>query len=246
MPDRRVHRGPHPEDGRLFAAGALGPLRAAVSELSWLLGRGYPPDASLELCGNRHALEERQRRAVRRCACTDAQRGIRAARRMPPESLRGATLWIDGFNVLTSIEAALSGGVLLVGRDRVLRDMASMHGSYRMVHETGPALELLSDALASLDVAECRFLLDAPVSNSGRLRGAILEHAAGGGLPWRVELVADPDRVLVALEPDPSSVVASADAGVLDRVPRWFPLAEAAVQRSQRTPWLVDLGTDVP
>ena len=46
---------------------------------------------------------------------------------------------------MTTIEAALSGGVILAARDGAYRDMASMHGTYRKVAETLPALELLGD-----------------------------------------------------------------------------------------------------
>ncbi len=41
MPDHRAHRGPHPDDAELFRADAIPRLRAAVADLSWLLGRGY-------------------------------------------------------------------------------------------------------------------------------------------------------------------------------------------------------------
>ena len=59
MPDTRQHRGAHPEDGRLFAPEMLPRLRAAVSELSWLLSRGYPARAALKLVGDRHRLKRR-------------------------------------------------------------------------------------------------------------------------------------------------------------------------------------------
>jgi hypothetical protein len=37
MPDRRVHRGPHSEDHKLFAQACVPALRAATCDLSWLL-----------------------------------------------------------------------------------------------------------------------------------------------------------------------------------------------------------------
>ena len=92
--------------------------------------------------------------------------------------------------------AALGGGVLLLGRDGCCRDMASMHGSYRKVAETLPALELLGRTLAACDLRECRWLFDRPVSNSGRLKGIVEELAVARDWPWRVELVPDPDAIL--------------------------------------------------
>ena len=78
----------------------------------------------------------RQRTAVGRCCCSDAEAARRRSCQVGGERLCGAALWLDGYNVLTTIEAALAGGVILAARDGAYRDMASMHGSYRKVAET--------------------------------------------------------------------------------------------------------------
>ena len=54
---------------------------------------------------------------------------------------------IDGFNVVASVESALGGGVLLLSRDGALRDMASVHGSYRLVEETHAALIAIAETI---------------------------------------------------------------------------------------------------
>jgi hypothetical protein len=197
MPDRRIHRGPHPEDARLFAPQFWPVLRQATADLCWLLSRGYARESSLKLVGDRYGLVARQRVAVARCACSDAQAARREAHRVGSEVLRGRTVLLDGYNVLTTIEAALAGGVVLAARDGAYRDMASMHGSYRKVAETRPALQLLGQVLAQLGVGDCVWYLDRPVSNSGRLKAIIDELAGEEGWLWRVELVADPDSVLM-------------------------------------------------
>jgi len=133
MPDRRSHRGPHPNDRALFAPENLPALRSATGDLSWLLERGYVIQSALKLTGDRYALTARQRAAVSRCACPH-ERALERARRMQPSAaLANAELVIDGFNVLTTLEVALSGGVVMVGRDAVMRDIAGVHGSYRSV-----------------------------------------------------------------------------------------------------------------
>ena len=153
MPDRRVHRGPHPQDVDLFAASALPQLQEATRDLCWLLSRGYANVSAGKLVGDRYHLTVRQRTAVGRCACSDADLAVRGARQVGRASLREQSLWVDGYNVLTTVEAALSGGVLLAARDGALRDMASMHGSYRKVSETRTALELIARTLAQFSVA---------------------------------------------------------------------------------------------
>jgi hypothetical protein len=239
MPDRRTHRGPHPEDGRLFGAEAQPLLCEAAADFCWLLDRGYAHDSALKLVGDRHNLVARQRTAVSRCCCRQTEVVQRRAHEVGRERLQGAALWLDGYNVLTTIEAALAGGVILAGRDGAYRDMASMHGSYRKVAETRPALELLGGTLAAAAVSECRWLLDRPVSNSGRLKAIIEELAAVRGWAWQVELVPNPDVLLA----DPSSgvVVATADSAVLDRCAAWFNLARETIRRHVPLAMVVEL-----
>ena len=43
MPDRRTHRGPHPEDAELFAPERAAAARAAAGDLCWLLAGAMPP-----------------------------------------------------------------------------------------------------------------------------------------------------------------------------------------------------------
>lgn len=238
MPDARAHRGPHPADEKLFGEAWLAPLRAAVAELGWLLSRGYATTSSLKLVGDRHRLRERQRTAVLRACCADAAVVDRLARRRPIESLVGAAIVIDGFNVLTTVEAALAGGVVLRGRDGCHRDMASMHGSYRRVAETEPAARLVGAVLTAAGLASARWLLDRPVSNSGRLAASLGAIAAERGYDWTVELVPDPDPVLS----ETSAVVATADSGILDVCGAWCDLAREVVDRRVPSAWVVDLG----
>lgn len=242
MPDSRAHRGPHPADRALFGEAWVAPLRAAVAELGWLLSRGYATPSSLKLVGDRHRLRERQRTAVLRACCSDAAVADRLERRRPIASLAGGALAIDGFNVLTTIEAALAGGVVLRGRDGCHRDMASMHGSYRRVVETVPAARLVGEVLAAAGVGSVRWLLDRPVSNSGRLKASLEAIAAEQGYDWVVELVPDPDPLLS----DASTVVATADSGILDVCGAWCDLARGVVEQRVPSAWIVDLGDRPP
>lgn len=241
MPDTRGHRGPDPRDAEAFHPSAWTALRTAVAELSWLLERGYAPASALKLVGDRWNLTERQRAAVRRCACSDTALARRQRHQVSPPNLVGASLWIDGFNVLTTLEAALGGAVVLRGRDGCDRDLAGIHGTYRRVDETRPALALLGDVLAALGVGPATWLLDRPVSNSGRLRSLMLETATERGWTWHVDVVNDPDPILAGSP----GIVATADSAILDRCERWTNLARVAIEARVPTARLVDLSQDV-
>jgi hypothetical protein len=234
VPDTRKHRGPGPQDSSWFGPGARPALSAAASDLSWLLSRGYAELSALKLVGDRYRLVERQRIAVRRSACTDAALASRRLRQIGLESLRGQPVRIDGFNLILTLESALGGGVVLKGRDGCYRDLAGVHGTYRRVEETRPALELAARLLTSWGVGQCTWLLDAPVSNSGRLAAMIRAMDTG----WSAEVVPNPDTLLI----QPGAIVATSDAGILDRCGHWVSLAHFLVDEGVPGAFLVNLG----
>lgn len=223
MPDRRTHRGPHPGDVERFAAARWPDLRRAVAHLGWLLGEGYAARSALQLVGDRFALDQRQRQAVQRASCAPAVAVGRVARERPFAAM--AELWLDGFNVLTTVEAALGGGVVLLCADGCARDVQSVHGTWRRVAETVDAAARVGDALAAAGVARAVWLLDAPVGNSGRLATLLRELAAQRSFAWQVEVVASPDRLLAAS----TAPIATADSAVLDRAGAWVNLARTLV-----------------
>jgi hypothetical protein len=227
VPDTRSHRGPHSDDARLFAPAEWPRLQRATAELCWLLGRGYGNPSALKLVGDHHQLADRQRSAVGRCACSEASAARREERRVAGETLAARQLWIDGYNVLTTVEVALSGGVVLGACDATYRDLAGMHGTYRKVTETVPALELLGQTASAWGSASWVWFLDRPVGNSARLKAVMEEIAAERAWAWRIELVQSPDRILS----ESSEVIATADSAVLDRCHGWFNLAREVIDR---------------
>jgi hypothetical protein len=236
MPDKRLHRGPHPEDAKLFIPESLPLLRRAVADLSWLQSRGYADKSSLKLVGDHYNLSLRQRIAVMRSACSDAQLRQRSTSQLPPENISGGPLILDGYNLLITTEAALGGGILLMGRDGCIRDLASIHGTYRKVEETLPAIEVIAQTLSRLHASGVMWLLDKPVSNSGRLKKILLEYAQTHTLNWDVQLVPNPDKQLIASD----APIVTSDSAVLDACRQWLNLAPLVIGHLTPTS-LVDL-----
>lgn len=233
-PDRRRHRSAAPADAELFAPEELPRLRTAAEELAWLLERGYPEAGAAKLVGDRHGLRARQRTALSRAVCPPGARSARLGRRRAPSA--GERVAVDGFNLLTTVESALGGGVVLLAQDGCARDLASLHGTWRRVEETPRALDRCGQALASRAVGRVAWYLDAPVSNSGRLAAMLRETAGDGGWDWEVGAVPDADAAVLA----DGGLVVSADRGILDRCGAWWNLAREIVEEVEGA-WRVDL-----
>ena len=149
---------------------------------------------------------------------------------------------MDGFNLIITIEAALSKGPLLLGVDGCIRDLSSVHGSYRSVEETEQAIMIIGNALEQLGPSSVLWLLDRPVSNSGRLAARIAELAIQRGWPWQVEPVFNPDSTIIASD----GVAITSDSSILNRVERWADLKSYLLTRDIPEAWLIDLVAGTP
>ncbi len=237
MPDKRTHRGPHPADEKLFAAGAISNLQSAIVDFSLLLTRGYAEKGALKLVGDKFSLTQRQRLSIMRSACSDEQLASRNRRCIAAENLAGRAIAIDGYNVLITVEAAMSGGVIFKGRDGCFKDLASIHGTYRKVTETIPAVQLIGQFLREVGAGKALWLLDSPVSNSGRLKTLIGELARKNNWNWEIELLLSPDAELKKTD----LIVASSDSVVLDGCRSWVNLATEIIKNKLPSAKVIDL-----
>lgn len=233
--EKRKHRGMAPQDRLFFDPERVDLLREAVSDLSYLRHRGYPQKASVALIGNHYQLTARERLALAHAASN-------AEKRLPPvtlHALEGATLCIDGFNLLILLESALGGGVLIRGRDGLIRDIANIHGSYRIRAETAEAITLVAQELKRLKVNKAIWYFDRPVSNSGRIAKMVQEVASKYESSIPMEAVTA-DRVDTLLKKC-RGVVVTADSAILEAGVRWFDLGGWILRHRQLHANIVDL-----
>lgn len=228
-----VKRGYEPKDIIEFGPRAAEKMNAAAQEMVFLMNRGYDTKSASTFVGNHHLLSERQRMALARIASTGPALEGRERKRLlqAPESLV-----LDGFNTIITLEVALSGSLLLEGMDGTIRDLAGLRGSYRIVDKTVGAVELLLDRLEELRVKSALFYLDQQVSNSGRLRGLLLDKSEGRSLQVQVELHPGVDSILSRMEN-----VVTADAIILDKCGSWFNLNRGLIEKSIPDAWIFRL-----
>lgn len=193
--------------------------------------------SALKLVGDRHGLRERQRLAVARSSCSEEDWQRRTAHSVPVTELRNEDVIVDGFNLMITLEAALSGGPLFIGADKCIRDLSSVHGSYRSVEETERAIYLIGNSLAHLGASSVTWLLDRPVSNSGRLATRIAGIALERSWPWKVEAVFNPDTMIISS----TAVAITSDASILNQVERWADLKTHLLATEIPNAWMIDL-----
>ena len=203
------------DDDKVFSSVAVAKLRRAQEELYFLLNRGYPMKSAMTFVGNHHQLTVRQALAVVRASASQKSLTLRKEKQL--DEIRGQTVYIDGFNIIITLEVALSDGMLFIGQDGCIRDLAELRGTYRIIPQTWKTIESIRDALLCLGVSNAVFYLDQPVSNSGRLRARINE--IDWPMPVTVEITRSPDALLKRLP-----CVVTGDSVILDECESWFNL----------------------
>ena len=88
------------------------------------------------------------------------------------------------------------------------------------MEETIPAIMLIGAFLKEIRVTSALWLLDSPVSNSGRLKTLLGELARQNRWDWDIRLSINPDAELKKTD----LLVASTDSVVLDHCTRWTNL----------------------
>ncbi len=227
-----VRRGYVPSDSKEFNETALQVLRSAGEDLYYLLNRNYKIKGASTLIGNHYMLSERQRLALVRAISLQADLEIRKMKecQSPIEEVN-----IDGFNTIITLEVALSGSLLVKGMDGTIRDLAGLRGTYRLIDKTRIAIQYLLETLEEKGIKKAHIFLDAPVSNSGRLKQLILEMSEAYPLEVRVEVINEVDAVLSGLKG-----VVSSDAIILNKCESWINLNVTIIEEKIPSSWCID------
>lgn len=223
---KTVQRGYSPNDKTEFYGDALSKLLGAGQDLYYLLNRGYPIKGASTFVGNHFLLSERQRLALARAV--SASENIESRRRKEQTALpQGSTVNIDGFNTIITLEVALSGSLLLKCMDGTVRDLAALRGTYRLIDKTTQAISMIGNMLERYGIDKAVFYLDAPVSNSGRLKEQIQEVLQQAPFAVRTEVIHNVDTTLEKLE----NVITS-DAIILDKCVSWINLNSRIIEEN--------------
>ena len=230
-------RGKEDKDERFFSSEEIKRLKYAQEEVVWLLNRNYPISNIIDFVGGRHQFSSRQRMALRRASCSNMDLKIRRGKEINVYDLEGKTINIDTFNFIISLEVALSKGLLINCMDGSIRDLAGLRGTYRLIDKTYIALDILGDVFKKLKIKGVNFYIDAPVSNSGKLKTAIYEISEKWNIDVNVEIVSNPDVIL-----EKSNYVVSSDSIILDRCDGWINLVKYIIDNEINDYWIIDLG----
>jgi hypothetical protein len=128
---------------------------------------------------------------------------------------------IDGYNMIITIEAGLSGRPLVLADDGFIRDISGLSGNFRKTEKTETALQLVSNLLKRIKPRQTLFLFDSPISRSGELAQEVREHLKRENLPGDAMAVRVPEKILIGFP----GVIATSDTAIIDQSKKVVDLA---------------------
>ncbi|HSB05761.1 MAG TPA: DUF434 domain-containing protein [Thermodesulfobacteriota bacterium] len=198
-----------------------GGLQKAVRDFRYLLNHGYPRKTSLELVGNRYSLSFDQRHLLHRGIFSEADAKARKRKKISFQKIRNKKLAIDGYNILITVEAALSGRSLILSNDGFIRDISGLSGSFKKTKTTDKAIRLILDKIREAKPHHTLFLFDAPISRSGLLANEVRERLKKEHLSGDAMAVKVPEKILIGFP----GIVATSDTAIIDQSQEVFDLA---------------------
>ncbi len=211
-------------------------LKRSAVDFLYLLDRGYPRAASLQLVGNRYNLNGLHRNLLHRGVFARKEAEQRRNRIVRPEHIVNRKLLVDGHNVLITIESALAGKRLVAAIDGVIRDVAGISHRYRISSLTHEAIDHIFRLLFKHPPCETLFFLDAPIRQSGELAALLRSALQIWNMPGDARAQKVPEKHLIGA----SGTVASSDSVILDGVQQGFDLAAAVIKSLPQQVHLID------
>ncbi len=199
----------------------LDDLQKAAEDFRYLLNRGYPRKATLEIVGNRYGLTFDERHLLHRGVFSDLDSESRRRKIISSKTIQGKDLAIDGHNVMITVEAGLSGRPLILADDGFVRDISGLSGSFRKTARTEKALQVIVTFLKKWRPRHVLFLFDAPLSKSGILAQELRVLLEKEGLPGDALAIKVPEKTLIGFE----GVIATSDTAIIDRSEKVIDLA---------------------
>ncbi len=196
-----------------------------------LLSKGYKRSSAVRFVADRYRLCRRDRLALFRCVYPEGVAETRLLKLVPAEDLRGATISIDGFNILRTVHAALHGRPLYLCDDGFVRDISTGLRKPKF-GDLVDCLGLVMPCICDLGLSFAVFVYDRPVSRSGDLSKKTEELMSARGVPGTSKTSMRPDSDILSC----GDVVATSDSVVIERASKCFDLGGYVVSKILGSP----------
>ncbi len=198
-------------------------LAEARDDFKTLLDRGYRRDSALSFVCDHHRLDAPARNRLLREVYSEPEIADTESKLINPGMLAGRELVVDGFNVLITVEAGLSGGEVFLSMDGMVRDNAMAFSNYKIRSETEDAAARVVGELARNPPSVTTWVFDSQIGNSGRLAEHVRRLMDAQGVRGRCMTSPDADGSILKF----NSTTATSDTMLIRRLESVVDLPQA-------------------
>lgn len=144
-------------------------LEAPLLDIRYLLDRKYPKKSAITYVSNRYGLTKDERNILTRIACEKDISNDRKRKLVSIEFIRDKNLFIDGYNVLITVESLILGYPVFLCDDGILKDVRSLFRRYKIGFMTKEALSMIEMITSKHTPKEIVIIFDSQISRSGDL-----------------------------------------------------------------------------
>lgn len=196
-------------------------ISKAVTDLRYLLNRGYRKKGALKFVSDRYLLNIHERNYLARKVFSREAALSRQNKILDISRVKDENVFVDGYNVLITVESICTGYPSLVRcDDGFLRDVNAVFGKYKIKDATKPALTQIMLLLKYYNPRFVKFLYDSPVSQSGELSKVTRNILKANGVSGDAVTSKNVDSELISLSKDIGGIVATSDSAVIDKIQR--------------------------
>lgn len=196
-------------------------ISEAVHDLRYLLNRGYRKKGALKFVSDKYLLNIHERNYLSRKVFSREVALSRQNKILDISRVKDEDVFVDGYNVLITVESICTGYPSLVRcDDGFLRDINAVFGKYRIKDTTKTALTQIILLLKCYEPQFVKFLYDSPVSQSGELSKVTRTLLNAYDVPGDAVTSKNVDSELITLSREVQGIVATSDSAVIDKIQR--------------------------
>ncbi len=200
-------------------------LKELAKDLRYLLNRGYHKKTSLNFLANRWQLNSLEREILTRAVFSRAEALSRKTKLARLKDIKKDHIFIDGHNVLITVESAIRGLPVFICDDGFVRDASKISRKFKATPTSLEALYLIVKALSHLPAAQITVYFDAPLSKSGELAAKMRSFFKNFGLSADALAVPSADLWLKN-----AKIIATSDSALIEVVDKVFDLGAYAIK----------------
>ncbi len=194
-------------------------LENATSDLKFLLNRDYNKKVALNFVGNHYLLDKEERNYLQRKVYSTKDSEDRKSKIISLSKIKGKNLYIDGYNVLITVESICSNDEsIVVCEDGVFRDVNAVFGKYKCNENTENAINSVLALVRIYKPKYVQVFFDNQVSKSGELAKLTKKIMEKQRIIGSASTAPNVDYQLINLSHETCGVVATSDSVIMDKV----------------------------